>query len=184
MRRRLTVPPDNAPINFTVSETITPGDGTLFIETGTPVSWAIVLKSGVSSVLTSSVKGLYNVTPNNDSDTTYNVENISGETDITYQSGTLQVFLNGTLLKKGRDYTEDANLQDFDLVISSEGIPVAPNASTDTLQVLFFESINSSVVSGEEAIRIKSLYPTLSTGILVEYFNISASNLTLSIIYR
>ena len=111
-------------------------NGTQFIETGFPVSWAIITGGGDTS--TSTTRGPIYFDP--DGSTTYSVSTISGGDEYAVDS--LKVFLNGILLDKGLQFEETVGQDDFSLLVGAGGIESVP-AEDDTVGVLPFSGQTS-----------------------------------------
>jgi len=120
IRRFIIADGDNSPVTTRIEINPATVNGTHIIETGFPISWAII--TGGGDTANSTTKGpIYFDPTGNDQ---YSISTLSG--GDTYQVGSLQVFLNGQLLDNGIHFEENVNQDDFSLNIGAGALPSAP----------------------------------------------------------
>lgn len=120
IRRFILAEGDNSPETSRIEITPISTNGTYFVETGFPVSWAII--TGGGDTANSTTKGPIYFDPTGLD--LYSISSLSG--GDTYQTDSLQVFLNGVMLDNGIHFDEDANQDDFHLNIGAGALPSAP----------------------------------------------------------
>lgn len=165
IRRYITADADNSPIVSRISFTTSvSGDGTETVSTAFPVSWAIVNGTNVSS---DTYKGPFFYTPTGA--TTYNINTI---TTFDYETDTLQLYLNGTLLTKDVEYQEDGDNQNFSFInIGTTGLASLPNTA-DQLSLVFRPDISALLTNTN--VYVSKLYPDFDTGLILTYENAPA----------
>ena len=183
MIRRMTISEDNVPQTVRVSESIVSSSGSIFVETGFPVSWGIVQNASVGQISADDEIGPLFFYPNSPtSNLTYNVGDISSEPGVVYVSGSLQIYYNGILLTKDIDYTEDAGNEEFTLIVDGgDGLATNPG-SGDELALNFVKNITFTSPSATTTISVR--IPAASTGFYIDYEDISGSMILVDIVYR
>lgn len=131
IRRFVIAQGDNNAVTTRIDIDPTVVNGTQFVESGFPVSWAIITGGGDSA--TGTTRGPIYFDP--DGSITYSVSTISGGDE--YAADSLQVFLNGQLLDNGLHFEETVGQDDFDLLVGAGGIESTP-VEDDTVGVLTF----------------------------------------------
>lgn len=174
---------DNVPVSTTISEEAS-ALGYISVETGTPVSWAIIVQSNVSLTNNTPDRGPY-YTPTPGSGNPYSIRSFTDvAVDATYVSKSLKVYYNGQLLTRDVEYTEDSSYE-FSFIIGGSGLPEAPD-SIDTIAISYRISEAGGTV-GSKTVRVDkdSFYPNQATGFKILYENFSLGDpINLEIIYR
>lgn len=176
IRRFVVADGDNNPVvtrlSFTTSAS---GDGTQTISTAYPVSWAIVNGTDVNS---DTYKGPFFYTPTGA--TTYNINTITG---FDYETDTLLVYLNGALLTESVEYQEDGDNQNFSFIdVGTTGLASLPDGDD---QLSFVFRPNVTALGSNTNVYVSSLYPDVSTGLVLTYENAPGSTeIFVDLIYR
>ena len=181
---------DNVPTNgiFTVEiDTGLSAHPYYTLETGTPVTWAIVTSSNVEVKDSDAYFGPYNFTPI-DAVSEYDIQSalITNDSGMEFVPESLMVYYNGQLLKLDQEYSENADRHNFEFIdVGTTGLPELPD-SNENLTVVFkryIDSVPSS--SGSVYIPTNGLYPYMPTGIKVLLSDFShGDSVQLNIIYR
>lgn len=145
--------------------------GEILVETATPVYFAIVTESGVTTTSSTPNKGPYYISGTG-SDSVYDLQSIVPST--TAASSSLQVYLNGQLLELGEEYYEigDHQFSFYQLDDDLKGLVNYPS-STDIIGIVYRQAVDGGNLSGSEVISISAVYPEVSTGFKISYSDFS-----------
>jgi len=191
MKRRYILSEDDSPQNVYVEFTTADTSGEYFYETGDRVTYAII---GQSNVITSSVEttgGPYFFSGDEaGGGPIYNIKHadITNDANAVYAQNSLQVFLNGQQLTRDVDYEEILDGSDyyrFQIIdVGTTGLLETPG-SNDQLSIVYKIPTTINSLTGNEFLRISSLYPDLVTGFTISYENFNiGETIKLDIIYR
>lgn len=179
IRRFLTATGDNNPQTDRI--TISPGgtSGTYTVSTGYPVSWIYI---NGTTVPENSYSGPYYFDPGG-STYTYSVATITGVGGIEYETDSLQIFLNGTLLTRDSDYVETSN-EEFTLKITSQVASsilttLPDSANGDKMSIVFRQIVSDG---GSLNVYASSFYPDVEEGFVITYAN-ATSDFTVDVVY-